>query len=108
MENKDIRYKVLISATSKKESRKILKHLLEKKCVAGGLVWKGNATYYLNGKIRKRKFFPIFSYTRGHNKEKVIEVVKSITKDEAPCISFFEISHTNEEFANWIDKNVIC
>ena len=40
------------------------------------------------------------------NKEKIIEIAKNITKDIAPCISFFEINHTNEEFANWIDENV--
>ncbi|NGX35732.1 MAG: hypothetical protein K1000chlam1_00565 [Candidatus Anoxychlamydiales bacterium] len=106
MNKKKSRYKILISATSKKEAQKILKNLLEKRLVAGGLIWKGKAIYYLKDKIKKKKFFPIFSYTLDDNKEKIIEIVKNITKDIAPCISFFEINHTNEEFANWIDENV--
>lgn len=106
MNEKKCRYKLLISATSKKEAKKILKNLLEKRLIAGGLIWKGKATFYQNDKIKKKKYFPIFSYTLGDNKEKIIEIVRNISKDFAPCISFFEINHTNEEFANWIDENV--
>ena len=70
------------------------------------MIWKGKATYYLNNKIKKKKYFPIFSYTLEDNKDKIIEIVRNITKDIAPCISFFEINYSNEEFANWIDENV--
>ena len=106
MNKKKSRYKRLISTTSKKEAKKILRNLLEKRLVAGGLIWKGKATYYLNNKIKKKKYFPIFSYTLEDNKDKIIEIVRNITKDIAPCISFFEIKYSNEEFANWIDENV--
>ena len=44
MNKKKSRYKRLISATSKKEAKKILRNLLEKRLVAGGLIWKGKAT----------------------------------------------------------------
>jgi len=109
MDKKNSRYKLLISATSKKEAQKIITDLLEMRLIAGGLILKGKAIYYLNNKIKKKKYFPIFSYTLKDNKNKVIEVVKSITKDTSPCISFFEIDYANEEFINWIDENVyIC
>src|SRR4051812_1922596 len=98
-------YRVLISATSKKEAIEILDLLTEKKLVAGGLITSGHSQYWWEGKRVKKIYWNISSFTRKQHRARLIVQVKAVHRDEVPVIAFFKIDDGNSDFLTWIQES---
>ena len=97
--------RVIISATSEEEAKRILKMLTEKKLVAGGLITNGISNYWWEGKVVEKIYFNIQCFTISDNKEKIIEEVEKIHSDETPVIAFLKMDG-NQKFLDWVRESV--
>ena len=99
-------YRVRISATSEKEVNIISKTLVEKKLVAGTMIYKGNCHYWLNDKVVEKMYWNIGAFSLMKHKQAIIEEVKKLHSDECPIVAFNEIDG-NKEFLKWINESVL-
>ncbi len=97
--------KAVISATSKEEAEQICDSLLEEELLAGTLIIDGDSRYHWKGEIVNERYFNIHAYTLEKHREEVIEEVRKIHSDETPIIEYHEIDG-NQDFLDWIEKNV--
>lgn len=103
----DLKYlQVFISAENKKQADEILKSLLKKRLVAGGLLLKGPSRFWWKGKIVAMAYYNISAFTKVKNKKAVITDVKKASSEEVPMIWFIPIDG-NEEFLKWIDESIL-
>ncbi len=103
-ESKEGYFRVIISATSEAEAKKILRALLENHLAAGGLIVKGPSGYWWKGKIVEEEYFSLSAYTLGRHKDRIIEAVRSLHSDEVPIIEFYRIEYANLDFLRWVDE----
>ncbi|MFC2143563.1 divalent-cation tolerance protein CutA [Candidatus Aenigmatarchaeota archaeon] len=94
-----------ISATSKEEAESISKTLVEKKLVAGTMIYSGNCHYWWEGKIVDKLYYNIGGFSLMKNKKTIIDEVRKLHSDECPIIAFNEIDG-NEDFLQWIKDSV--
>lgn len=100
-------YKLIcITASSKKEARKIVEILIKEKLAACGNIFKIDSIFRWRGKIEKAKEFGIFVKTKRNLVEKIIKKVKEIHSYEIPCLISFDIEKGNEDFLKWIDREL--
>lgn len=97
--------RVRISATSEDEANQISKSLVEKKLVAGTMIYKGNCHYWWNGEIVEKMYWNIGCFSLMQKKDDIIEEVKKLHSDECPIITLNEID-ANQETLDWIDESV--
>jgi len=97
-------YKAIISATSEREAKAILKALLNKRLVAGGLIVKGPSLYWWKGKIVEEIYYNLSVYTILKKRDEIINVVEGMCKDEVSIIEFHRIDYGNKGFLRWIDE----
>ena len=97
--------RVRISATSEEEANKISKTLVEKKLVAGTMIYKGNSHYWWKGEIVEKLYWNIGAFSLTKNKDKIIEEVRKLHSDECPIIALNEIDG-NEDFLTWIKESL--
>lgn len=98
--------KVLISAVSYKEAEFILKSLLDKKLVAGGSIFAGNSFHWWQNEIETGDYCTIVAFTKAIKNKEIIKLVESISADEIPGITFYNIDGGNTNFLNWIKKTI--
>ncbi|MBI2083672.1 MAG: divalent-cation tolerance protein CutA [Deltaproteobacteria bacterium] len=98
-------YRVLINATTKDEAKKILRHLLEKHLVAGGMITEGESQYWWNHQVEEKIYYNLSAFTVAMHQKKIIDETRQIHKDETPVIAFFKIDDGNEDFLKWIEEN---
>ncbi len=96
---------VIISATSKKEAKKISAILLSKKLVAGTLIVKGLSNFWWKGRQEEQVYYNVQAFTLSSLKSKIIKEVKKVHSDEVPIIAFFEIDG-NKEFVEWVQNSL--
>lgn len=96
---------VLVNCPAKRESKKILDMLLEKRLVAGGLITHGPSRYHWKGKIEEKEYYTISAFTLFKNKQKIISEVRKLHSDETPVIAFLDIDG-NEDFLKWVENEV--
>lgn len=99
-------FRVLISATSKEEAQKVLKLLVKQKLIAGGLITEGLSNHWWQGKIDEEIYYNLSCFTVDKNKNKIIQEVEKIHRDETPIIAFFKIDDGNKKFFDWINQNI--
>lgn len=97
--------RVIISATSEEEAKRILQMLTEKKLVAGGLIIDGLSNYWWEGKIVEKIYFNLLCFTISENKEKIIEEVEKVHSDKCPIIAFMKMDG-NQKFLDWVRESV--
>ena len=97
--------RVRISATSETEANNISRKLVEKKLVAGTMIYSWNSHYWWDGEIVEKIYWNIGAFSLLKHKDKIIEEVKSLHSDKCPIITFNKIDW-NIEFLEWIDENV--
>ncbi len=98
--------RVRISATSEKEANKISKTLVEKKLVAGTMIYNGNCHYWWSGKVVEKKYWNIGAFSTTKHKQAIIQEVRKLHSDKCPIIAFNKIDG-NEEFLKWISESVL-
>ena len=97
---------VYIINPTKKEARKIAKHLLEKKIIACANIFGPiNSLYPWKGKIADETEFVLIVKTIKDNFEKVEEEVEKIHSYTIPCIIKISVS-SNEKCFNWLKNEV--
>ncbi len=97
--------RVRISATSEQEANTISRALVEKKLVAGTMIYSGNSHYWWEGKIVERVYWNIGAFTLAKNKQVIIDEVRKLHSDVCPIIALNEIDG-NQDFLKWIDESV--
>jgi|SRR3989344_7404078 len=94
-----------ISATSEKEANIISKKLVEKRLVAGTMIYAGNCHYWWESEIVERKYWNIGAFSLMKNKQKIINEVRKLHSDKCPIIALNEIDG-NDDFLKWIKDSV--
>lgn len=99
---------ILIYVTCKdiEEAKKISKNLLEKRLIACANMFPINSMYWWEGKINEDKEFALIIKTKKEKFEEVKKEIKKIHSYKVPCIVSFDIKRGNEDFLNWIKKEV--
>ena len=96
---------VYITASNKKEAKRIANVLVSEKLAACCNIFKMDSVYWWKGKIEKTGEYGIFAKTKKSLVEKIIKRVKEIHSYSVPCIISFEIEKGSKDFLNWIEKS---
>ena len=96
---------IIISATSREEADRISEVLVKKKLIAGSLILKGDSRFWWKGKVQKEPYWNVHAHSLAGNRERIIEVVEGMHKDEVPIIAFLKLDG-NEKFLNWIREEI--
>lgn len=94
---------IYITCKDKAESKKIAKHLLEKKLIACANFFPINSMYWWEGKIQDDKEFLLLAKTTKKNCSKVRKEVEGIHSYDVPCILEIDVDG-NKEFIDWADR----
>ena len=96
-----------ITASNKKEAKRIAKKLLNKKLIACANVINNVNSYFVwKNKVQNSKEIIICGKTTLKNQKKIIKVVKSIHSYSVPCVIFIDIKNGNKDFLKWIEQSV--
>jgi periplasmic divalent cation tolerance protein len=96
---------VYITASTKKEAKRIAEVLVSEKLSACCNIFKVDSGYWWEGKIEKTGEYGIFVKTKKNLVEKIIKMVKEIHSYSVPCVISFNIEKGNKDFLNWIEKS---
>ncbi len=96
---------VYITNPTKKEAKKIAKHLLGKKLIACGNIFPINSLYWWEGKIVDENEFVLIAKTTNTNFEKVKKEVEKIHSYKIPCIIKIPVS-SNKKYFNWLKGEI--
>ena len=77
---------IYITNPTKKEAKKIAKHLLQKKLIACANIFPINSLYHWQGKLVDENEYIIIAKTVAENYEKVKKEVEKIHHYDVPCI----------------------
>lgn len=94
---------IYITNPTKKEARRVAKHLLQKKLIGCANISPINSLYWWNGKIADEKEFVLIAKTKRNNFEKVKREVEKIHSYTIPCIIKIPVS-SNEKYYKWLKK----
>ncbi len=97
--------RVRISATSQEQAYLISKTLVEKKLVAGTMMYSGNCHYWWDNKIQEKVYWNIGAFSLMKHKQRIIDEVRKLHSDKCPVITFNEIDG-NEDFLEWVNDSV--
>jgi len=92
---------IYITNPTKKETRKIARHLLKKKLIACANIFPINSLYWWKSEIADKKEFVLIAKTIKGNFEKVKKEVEKIHPYVIPCIIRIPVS-SNEKYYNWL------
>lgn len=96
---------VYITTPTKKEAKKISRHLLKKRLIACANIFPINSLYWWEGKITEDNEFVLIAKTTNTNFEKVKKEVEKIHSYKIPCIIKIPVS-SNKKFFNWLKREV--
>jgi len=96
---------VYITNPTKKEAKKIAKHLLEKRLIACANIFPINSLYWWKGKIVDDNEFVLIAKTSNANFEKVKKEVEKIHSYKTPCIIKIPVS-SNKKYLDWLKKEI--
>jgi len=99
-------YKILIAVPQEKEAQNITQKLLEKKLIAGGFITSGLSMHWWKGKIDKENYWSIRAYSAIEKKDEIIRIVKEISSEEIPGVTFFKIDDATQDFLDWIGESL--
>ena len=94
---------IYITNPTKKEARKIAKHLLEKKLIACANIFPISSLYWWKGRITDEKEFVLIAKTKKTNFEKVKNEVERIHSYTIPCIVKIPVS-SNKKYYKWLNE----
>jgi len=92
---------IYITNPTKKETRKIARHLLKKKLIACANIFPINSLYWWKSEIVNEKEFVLIAKTIKGNFKKVKKEVEKIHSYVIPCIIRIPVS-SNEKYYNWL------
>lgn len=88
------------------EIKSIAKELLDKKLVASCHILEGESSWNWNNEREEEKEYLLQMKTKKNYLQEIYEVIKS--KHSYECFEFavYNITSINEEYLNWIDKEI--
>ncbi len=96
---------VYITNPTKKEAKKIAKHLLEKRLIACANIFPISSLCWWKGKIADENEFVLIAKTIKANFEKVKKEVEKIHSYKIPCIIKISVS-SNKKYLDWLKKEI--
>ncbi len=96
---------VFVSAENKKQANNLLSLLLQKRLIAGGVIFHGPANFWWKAKILSADYYNISVFTKRKCKHNIEAVVKKVSKEEVPLIWFTSIT-ANTAMLDWIEKSL--
>ncbi|MBZ9577705.1 divalent-cation tolerance protein CutA [Patescibacteria group bacterium] len=96
---------VYITNPTKREARKIAKHLLKKKLIACANIFPINSLYWWEGKIIDDNEFVLIAKTTKANFKKVKKEVEKVHSYKIPCIVKIPVS-SNKKYFNWLKREI--
>ncbi|HDH07427.1 MAG TPA: divalent-cation tolerance protein CutA [Candidatus Moranbacteria bacterium] len=94
---------IYITNPSKKEAKKIAKHLLGKKLIACANIFSVDSLYHWKNKIADEREHILIAKTLSKNFEKIKKEVEKIHSYSIPCITKIPVESNNKYF-KWIKK----
>ena len=92
---------IYITNPDKKTALKIARHLLEKRLIACGNIYKSDSLYHWRGEIVKEGEYILIAKTIAKNYEKVKKEVEKIHPYKIPCIVRITAS-ANKKYLKWL------
>lgn len=96
---------IYITNPTKKEAKKIAKHLLEKRLIACANIFSVNSLYWWEKKIVDDNEFILIAKTTKESFGKVEREVKKIHSYKIPCIIKIPVS-SNKKYFNWLKREI--
>jgi len=96
---------VYITNPTKKEAKKIAKHLLKKKLIACANIFPISSLCWWKGKIVDNNEFVLIAKTTKTNFEKVKKEVKKIHSYKIPCIIKIPVS-SDKKYFDWLKREI--
>ncbi len=96
---------VYITNPSKKEARRIAKHLLEKRLIASANIFPIESMYRWEGKITEGSEYVLLAKTLDEKTKSLEDEVKKIHPYKIPCIAKIQAS-SNKDFFEWLKGEV--
>lgn len=96
-----------ISAETKKQATDILEALLAKKLITGGQIINTPGRFLWKGKLTDiPDYCTIRTFTIEQHKSTVIQIVRSISVEDAPMVTFTLFDDSNVEPRDYIDREI--
>ena len=96
---------IYITASTKKEAKKIATHLLEKRLIACANIFPINSLYWWENKIVDENEVVLIAKTKESNFKKVKSEVEKIHSYTIPCIIKFPVN-ANRKYLDWIKSEI--
>jgi periplasmic divalent cation tolerance protein len=98
---------IFITAPSKKEARRIISVLINKKLIACGNILEGvDSNFIWKGKLDKARELLIILKTRRNLFKRIVSEVEKVHSYEVPEIIAMPIIDGSKEYLKWINENV--
>jgi len=94
---------IYITNPTKKEARRIAKHLLQKKLIACANIFPIDSLYWWKDKIVNEKEIVLIAKTKKENFEKVKQEVERIHSYTIPCVVKIAVN-SNEKYFKWLKQ----
>ena len=96
---------IYITASTKKEAKKIATHLLKKRLIACANIFPINSLYWWENKIVDENEVVLIAKTKESNFKKVKSEVEKIHSYTIPCIIKFPVN-ANRKYLDWIKSEI--
>ena len=96
---------IYITASTKKEAKKIATHLLEKRLIACANIFPINSLYWWENKIVDENEVVLIAKTKESNFKKVKSEVEKIHSYTIPCIIKIPVN-ANRKYLDWIKSEI--
>ena len=101
------KYIIVTTFCNKKEiADRIINILLDKKLVCGSQISQVHSKYWWNNKIEECDEYKLEFRSKESLFNEIKNEIEKIHDYEVAEISYYEIINANQEFLNWIDKNI--
>lgn len=94
-----------ITNPSKEEAKKLVKHLLEKRIIAGANIFPVESMYWWEGKIAEEAEYVLLAKTLDEKTKELEDEVKKTHPYKVPCIVKIPAS-SNKDFLEWLKCEV--
>jgi len=95
-----------VTCKDEEEAKNISKTLLEKKLIACANYFPIKSMYRWEGKVNDGKEIVLLLKTLEEKFEEIKKEIKKIHSYDNPCIIQLDVKQANEEFLEWIKKEV--
>jgi len=96
---------VYITNPTRKEAKKIAKHLLKKRLIACANIFPVSSLYRWKGKIVNDNEFILIAKTIKTNFEKIKKEVEKVHSYTIPCIIKISVS-SNKKYFDWLKREI--